>query len=110
MHILCTKSVGRRTTVRTKDLRRQSMTNKDFALDEAAFANYPQQPHGGKLVDRVATGKEREEGLERAKNLPKIWLDLKAPTTSKRMGRGAWYPQEGSRTKEGCWFPLKQGG
>ena len=31
------------------------------------FSNYPQQPHGGKLVDQVVTGIEREEELVRAK-------------------------------------------
>jgi hypothetical protein len=31
------------------------------------FLNYPQQPHDGRLVDKVVTGKEREEELVRAK-------------------------------------------
>src|SRR5690625_3899774 len=109
MHILCTKSVGRRTTVRTKDLRRQSMTNKDFALDEAAFANYPQQPHGGKLVDRVATGKEREEGLERAKNLPKIMVDLEAAITLELIATGVMSPHEGLMVEEEYLSSLETG-
>lgn len=27
-------------------------------LGQEVFANYPQQPHGGKLVNRVVTGKK----------------------------------------------------
>src|SRR5690625_5541879 len=109
MHILCTKSVGRRTTVRTKDLRRKSKTNKDFALDEAAFDNYPQQPHGGKLVDRVATGKEREEGLERAKNLPKIMVDLEAAITLELIATGVMSPHEGLMVEEEYLSSLETG-
>ena len=45
---------------------------------ENKFLNYPQQPHGGKLVDKVVTGKELEEELVRAKQLPKIMVDMEA--------------------------------
>jgi len=38
---------------------KEIMTN----TDNNRFANYPQQPHGGKLIDKVLTGKEREEEL-----------------------------------------------
>jgi len=85
------------------------MTNKDFALDEAAFANYPQQPHGGKLVDRVATGKEREEGLERAKNLPKIMVDLEAAITLELIATGVMSPHEGLMVEEEYLSSLETG-
>lgn len=71
------------------------MTTDAFVLDEAKLASYPQQPHGGKLVDRVATGKEREEGLEKAKSLPKIMVDLEAAITLELIATGVLSPHEG---------------
>src|SRR5690625_5226465 len=105
----CVKSLCRCFTITTKNLRRQSMTNKDFALDEATFANLPQQPHGGKLVDRVATGKESEEGLERAKNLPKIMVDLEAAITLELIATGVMSPHEGLMVEEEYLSSLETG-
>src|SRR5690625_4890468 len=85
------------------------MTIKDLVLDEAAFANYPQQPHGGRLIDRVATGKEREEGLKRAENLPKIMLDLEAAITLELIATGVMSPHEGLLVEEEYLSSLETG-
>ncbi|HAM80605.1 MAG TPA: sulfate adenylyltransferase [Ornithinibacillus sp.] len=64
-------------------------------LTEEKFASYPQQPHGGKLVNRVLTGKEREEAMERAKQLPMIMVDLEAVITLEMIATGVLSPNEG---------------
>jgi sulfate adenylyltransferase len=70
--------------------------NQDtVTLTEEKFANYPQQPHGGKLVNRVLTGKEREEAMERAKQLPMIMVDLEAVITLEMIATGVLSPNEG---------------
>lgn len=48
---------------------------------EIDFTNYPQQPHGGKLVNLVLKGKALEEALQRAVDLPKIMIDMEAVIT-----------------------------
>src|SRR5690625_6099471 len=64
-------------------------------LSPEKLATYPQQPHGGKLVDRVLRGKEREEGLEKAKNLPMIMVDMEAVITLEMIATGVLSPNEG---------------
>lgn len=59
------------------------------------FDNYPQKPHGGKLVDRVLTGKERTKALERAATLPKIRIDMEAVITTEMIAIGVLSPNEG---------------
>ena len=54
------------------------MSEKTTTSEESRFANYLQQPHGGKLVDKVLTGQELDEGLIRAEQLPKIMIDMEA--------------------------------
>lgn len=64
-------------------------------MEQLTFANYPQQPHGGKLVDKVLTGKEREEALIRAQQLPMIMVDLEAVITIEMIATGVLSPNEG---------------
>src|SRR5699024_8844268 len=64
------------------------------------FTNYPQQPHGGKLVNRVATGKKRKEELARAENLPTIMVDLEAVITLEMIATGVLSPKEGFMNEE----------
>ena len=68
----------------------QNLTKKQLN-----FADYPQKPHGGKLVDRVLTGQEREEALERAHSLPKIMIDMEAVITTEMIAIGVLSPNEG---------------
>jgi len=69
-------------------------------LDEKALASYPQQPHGGKLVNRVLTGKAQEEAMERAKQLPMIMVDLEAVITLEMIATGVLSPNEGFMDEE----------
>ncbi|WP_096273355.1 sulfate adenylyltransferase [Paucisalibacillus globulus] len=71
------------------------MSQDTLVFTEEKFASYPQQPHGGKLVDRVLRGKEREEELERAKQLPMIMVDLEAVITLEMIATGVLSPNEG---------------
>lgn len=71
------------------------MSQDTVILTEEKLASYPQQPHGGKLVDRVLRGKEREEELERAKQLPMIMVDLEAVITLEMIATGVLSPNEG---------------
>lgn len=71
------------------------MSQDAVILTEEKLASYPQQPHGGKLVDRVLRGKEREDAMERAKQLPMIMVDLEAVITLEMIATGVLSPNEG---------------
>ncbi|QKY68660.1 sulfate adenylyltransferase [Lentibacillus sp. CBA3610] len=71
------------------------MDKDSIVLDEAKLASYPQQPHGKKLVNRVLTGKERDEAMEKAKQLPMIMVDLEAVITLEMIATGVLSPNEG---------------
>ncbi|MGX4669406.1 hypothetical protein JNUCC74_09345 [Cerasibacillus sp. JNUCC 74] len=45
------------------------MNQKEIVKEHDTSTNYPQQPHGGKLVNQVLTGKKRDKELARAKQL-----------------------------------------
>src|SRR5690625_3878641 len=59
------------------------------------FNQYPQQPHGGKLVNRIASDKERSLILQRVGHLPKIMVDLEAVITIEMIATGVLSPNEG---------------
>ncbi|MFD1849766.1 sulfate adenylyltransferase [Oceanobacillus bengalensis] len=71
------------------------MDQNTVILNEEKLASYPQQPHGGELINRVLTGKERTEALERAKQLPMIMVDLEAVITLEMIATGVLSPNEG---------------
>jgi len=77
--------------------------------DEKKFATYPQQPHGGKLVNRVLTGQEREDALARAKQLPMIMVDMEAIITLEMIGTGVLSPNEGFMDEENYKSVLTEG-
>ncbi|MBO8125992.1 MAG: sulfate adenylyltransferase [Firmicutes bacterium] len=62
--------------------------------------NYPQQPHGGKLVNRVATGEELAYYLEKADKLPTIMVDQEAVITMEMIATGVLSPNEGFMSRE----------
>src|SRR5690625_1147185 len=66
---------------------------KKMSQDE--FSNYPQKHHGGKLINKVLTGREREEELKRAEKLPLIMVDLEAVITLEMIGTGVLSPHDG---------------
>ncbi len=67
---------------------------------ETNVDRYPQKPHGGKLVNRILTGQEREEALKRAKSLPMIMVDLEAIITLEMIATGVLSPNEGFMVEE----------
>lgn len=71
--------------------------------------SYPQKPHGGKLVNRVLTGEEREEMMEKAKTLPKIMVDLEAVITLEMIATGVLSPNEGFMDEENYKSVLTEG-
>jgi sulfate adenylyltransferase len=76
------------------------MEKESIVLDEEKLASYPQQPHGGKLVNRVLTGTERDAAMERAKQLPMIMIDLEAVITIEMIATGVLSPNEGFMGEE----------
>ena len=64
-------------------------------IKEGKFADYPQQPHGGKLVDRVLKDKELDAALKRAVDLPKIMIDMEAVITVEMISTGVLSPNDG---------------
>lgn len=62
---------------------------------EEKVSKYPQQPHGGKLVNRVLTGEARVKAYEKAKQLPYIMVDLEAVITLEMIATGVLSPNEG---------------
>lgn len=78
-------------------------------MTKDVFANYPQQPHGGKLVDQVLTGKELNDEIARAKTLPKIMIDLEAVITVEMIATGVLSPNEGFMVEKDYESVLKTG-
>ena len=58
-------------------------------------AVYGITPHGGKLINRVLSGEEREEGLARARGLNKIPLDPVSVSDLELIAVGAFSPLTG---------------
>lgn len=78
-------------------------------LSKDVMGSLPQEPHGGVLVDRVATGEEREKGLEKAKTLPKIMIDLEAVITTEMIATGVLSPNDGFMQEDDYESVLKEG-
>jgi sulfate adenylyltransferase/3'-phosphoadenosine 5'-phosphosulfate synthase len=55
----------------------------------------PIAPHGGRLINRLVTGAERETLLDRARSLPKIQLDERAQSDIEMIAVGAFSPLRG---------------
>lgn len=89
--------------------KQKNMTKNKVVLDEETLKSYPQQPHGGKLIDRVATGKDRDEALEKAKTLPHIMVDLEAAITIEMIATGVLSPNDGFMNEEDYISVLEKG-
>lgn len=59
------------------------------------FDQYPQQPHGGVLVNQVVSEDKRAETIEYAKTLPSIRVDLEAVITIEMIATGVLSPNTG---------------
>ena len=53
------------------------------------------QPHGGKLVDKVLSGKKRDEALARAMRLPRLVIDSELVSDVENIAAGVYSPLEG---------------
>jgi sulfate adenylyltransferase len=53
------------------------------------------RPHGGKLIDRIAEGAERERLLEEAQSLPRVRLNARQFSDIEQISVGAFSPLEG---------------
>jgi len=58
------------------------------------------RPHGGKLIDRMASDKEREDLESRVPSMPKIVLNNREISDLEMIAVGAMSPLEGFMTKE----------
>src|SRR5699024_12312616 len=83
-----------------KNWRTFYMVQTGVRTDHLDFSKYPQEPHGGKLVNQVLTGKEREDALKRAENLPTIMVDLEAVITVDMIATGVLSPYDGFMGEE----------
>lgn len=74
--------------------------HKTVHMDLSNMQAYPQQPHGGKLINKVLRGETRKEAIERAKTLPMIMIDLEAVITLEMIATGVLSPHEGFMNEE----------
>lgn len=63
--------------------------------DSLPFDQYPQQPHGGVLVNQVVPRHLHEQELARARTLPSIRVDLEAVITIEMIATGVLSPNKG---------------
>ncbi len=63
------------------------------------FDNFPQQPHGGTLVDQVVPEHQKLAEIERARSLPSIRIDLEAAITIEMIATGVLSPITGFMTQ-----------
>lgn len=73
------------------------------------FDRYPQQPHGGKLIQRVVPADKREAEIARARALPSIRVDLEAAITIEMITTGVLSPNEGFMNQADYRSVLKTG-
>ncbi|MFZ6049930.1 sulfate adenylyltransferase [Pseudomonas sp. CR3202] len=59
------------------------------------FDKHPQQPHGGTLINQVVPAEKLQAGIERARTLPSIRVDLEAVITIEMITTGVLSPNKG---------------
>lgn len=83
--------------------------DKEKILVPDKWKQYPQVPHGGKLIDKVLTGKDREEAFEKVKHLPTLMIDLEAVITIEMIATGVLSPIDGFMNEADYLSVLKEG-
>lgn len=73
------------------------------------FVDYPQQPHGGVLVDRVVADDKKEQEIQRARSLPSIRVDLEAIITIEMIATGVLSPNTGFMNEDDYHSVLEKG-
>lgn len=82
---------------------------EDMSESPLQFENYPQQPHGGVLVNQVVDASQRDAEIERARTLPSIRIDLEAIITVEMIATGVLSPNRGFMVQEDYLSVLKDG-
>lgn len=85
------------------------MDQKTAVVEQEKETKYPQQPHGGELVDQVVTGEEREADLLKAKSLPTLVVDMEAVITLEMIATGVLSPNKGFMNKDDYQSVLEKG-
>ncbi len=67
------------------------------------------KPHGGKLVNRVVTGADKEALLGKAKTLPQIPIDEETAKEVQNIAHGVFSPLEGFLTKQDFLNVIEEG-
>jgi len=80
------------------------MNNKPLQFD-----NYPQKPHGGRLVNQVVAADERDTAIAHARTLPSIRIDLEAVITVEMIATGVLSPNDGFMGEKDYLSVLKEG-
>src|SRR5699024_10847750 len=73
------------------------------------FENYPQQPHGGVLVDQVVDPLLKDREIDRARSLPSIRIDLQAVITVEMIATGVLSPHRGFMNEKDYLSVLENG-
>src|SRR5699024_861000 len=73
------------------------------------FSGYPQEPHGGTLVNQVVPKDKVAAEIERARSLPSIRVDLEAIITIEMIATGVLSPNRGFMNKSDYSSVLKTG-
>lgn len=73
------------------------------------FDQYPQQPHGGTLINQVVPNHLREAEIERARQMPSIRVDLEAIITIEMIATGVLSPNKGFMNEADYLSVLKDG-
>ncbi|MCQ9616973.1 sulfate adenylyltransferase [Paenalcaligenes niemegkensis] len=73
------------------------------------FDSYPQQPHGGTLVNQVVPEHLVKDEIERARSLPCIRVDLEAVITIEMIATGVLSPNKGFMNEADYKSVLKDG-
>lgn len=73
------------------------------------FDRYPQQPHGGTLVNQVVPEHRVKDEIERARSLPSIRVDLEAVITIEMIATGVLSPNKGFMNEADYNAVLKDG-
>ncbi|HLR70064.1 MAG TPA: sulfate adenylyltransferase, partial [Pseudogracilibacillus sp.] len=78
-------------------------------LTKEIYDTLPQRPHGGKLVNRVASGDDLKKALAKVPNLAKIMIDLEAVITTEMIATGVLSPNDGFMKEADYESVLKEG-
>src|SRR5690554_3410007 len=80
-----------------------------YTENKLPFEQYPQQPHGGVLVNQVVPEQQRQAEIERAASLPSIRVDLEAVITIEMIATGVLSPNTGFMNESDYLSVLKEG-